>query len=126
MGWRRCEVTPWHFYCAVLGNGLVLQHRAPPGAKSSPHPIPWHVATRVRMCVCVFVCVHSPHAPTGASLGCRIQGGVGEGLGLGGAFLTSGFGLLAPKETALISRFRSAPLSPISFWKLELHNYPKP
>lgn len=54
---------------------------------------------------------------TGARTGAGAQGG---------HFSPQGLVYRPQKEPALNSRFRSAPLTSISFRKLELHNYPKP
>lgn len=92
--------------------GTVLWHGAEPLA-----PAPCHVGA-----VCARVSLHGdtcvPASPSR---------GAGTGVGAqGGHFSPQGLVYRPQKEPALNSRFRSAPLTSISFRKLELHNYPKP
>lgn len=91
------------------------------GSSSGTEQNPWH-QPHPTWALSVHVSLHGdtrvPSSPyTGARTGVGAQGG---------HFSPQGLVYRPQKESALNSRFRSAPLTSISFRKLELHNYPKP
>lgn len=72
---------------------------------------------------------HQPHPTWVLSVQCPSSPYTAARTGAGaqgGHFSPQGLVYRPQKEPALNSRFRSAPLTSISFRKLELHNYPKP
>lgn len=96
--------------CPAQG-GATLWHGSEPLA-----PAPPHMGAVCAVSLHGDTCV--PSSPyTGARTGAGAQGG---------HFSPQGLVYRPQKEPALNSRFHSAPLTSISFRKLELHNYPKP
>lgn len=83
--------------CRLAGRAIGAKEH-PHAPQQQPHPMgtqpPW-------LYTCACACAPTPREPARAAG----HGAVVVGVCVGGKFLTSGFGLSAPKDTALISRF---------------------